>query len=162
MPPFPFPFNIPYPVPTTHSPTCTPVYLCFPLHSISRLTSHLFCTLVFFFFFFFPITPHLPSFSIFMSHLTCIITIFSTHIFFIFSLSLITRPPLGRSHNHSRIDLRLHLAFTIDSFHYLVVLVRMRCLKTVNTLNRTFRKLTLSVRLRCHGNPSRGLEVVVG
>lgn len=111
------PLNILNPVPATHSPICTPYLSAFL--SISRLTLRLFYTLTCCFSF----PNHFLS-PIILSHLKRLITTFSSH------------PPTPPHHSHRFSDFFLdrHLTAIIDPFHYLVVLVRMRCLKSVNIL----------------------------
>lgn len=119
------------PTPSLHPlPHLHPISLCFPLRSISRLTSHLFCTLTCCFF-----PPnHSPSPIIFHFHVSPHMyhqDLCHTHLF----LFLATPPPSPyRTYRHSHIDFQIHFTAIIDSFHYLVVLVRMRCLKPVNIL----------------------------
>lgn len=94
----------------------------------SRLTWYLFCTL----FSSLPIYHHCYV----SSHLY---HSFLKHFFFLFKVWLHTHrtPPCY----HTYIDFQVHLPVIIDSFHYLVVFIRMRCLRKVNILNRTDYKL---------------------
>lgn len=110
----------------THTLSLPPTHLSAPLisllpsRSVSRLTSNLFCTLTrcFFFFFFSPLAHH------FYFHVSP--HMYQQHLFPLPHLSFfLLLPPLTHK-------FYIHV---IDSFHYLVILERRRCLKVFNILS---------------------------
>lgn len=108
-------------VPAIHSPICT-LISCFPFSSILHLTSHLFCTVLFF------ISRSLSP-VIFMSHPTCIIAIFFTHTCFSFGPILFTYCYCCCSHtdfNHA-VSINILLLFSCINLNVLLIISQNLC-----------------------------------